>query len=63
MKHFLGCKQPNETTTEEDESDWLHKNDRFQMQCMGGRMRPVNISRTASHGDTPVDAYIVIFMH
>uniref|UniRef100_A0ACD6A2F0 Uncharacterized protein n=1 Tax=Avena sativa TaxID=4498 RepID=A0ACD6A2F0_AVESA len=55
--HGCGSNQPNETTCADEESDWLHRNDRFQMQYIGGRMRPVNLPIPTSHGDAPMDSY------
>jgi hypothetical protein len=35
--------QSTETTTADNDCDWLRRNDSYKMQQIGGRMRPVNI--------------------
>lgn len=42
--------QPNETANDDQDCDWLHRNDTYQMQEIGGRMRRVNITRATPHG-------------
>lgn len=55
--------QPTETTSADDDCDWLHRNDTYKMQEIGGRMRPVNIHSAAPHRGTPTDQYIGTFIN
>jgi hypothetical protein len=56
--------QPNESTNADEDCDWLHRNDTYQMKEIRGRLRPVNIPlnipSATPFGDTPADKFIGI---
>lgn len=62
MKHmisnlwFRNWQSLNISVADED-CDWLHTNDMYQMQKIGGRMRPENILTAPSCPRNPVDKY------
>ncbi|KAM0874176.1 hypothetical protein ACQ4PT_037644 [Festuca glaucescens] len=49
---------PIEQPIADEDCDWLHRNDTYQMQKIGGRMRPVNIPNAKPYIDTPMEKYI-----
>lgn len=57
-----GCSsRVNEPMNVDEDSDWLHKNNMYQMHEIGGRMRPVNLPSATSDGGTCVEKYIGIY--